>query len=184
MKKKIKECTNEELLRNHSQLVDIEYEICGAYGEATRINLLNVNDEILNREIEIKCLEKKLMNDVNFYNGEYFEYHGTHDGVDYWIVSNGYHPLAYVQHDQIRYNMIYHDYECHGGITFRGKKEFAKSSEYVIGWDYMHLGLDDYSTHYEDWDELDLSKLKRWTFSEVEKEIFDFIDKYGILKEA
>lgn len=58
MKKKIKECTNEELLRNHSQLVDIEYEICGAYGEATRINLLNVNDEILNREIEIKCLEK------------------------------------------------------------------------------------------------------------------------------
>ena len=57
-KKKIRECTNEELLRNHSQLVDIEYEICGGYGEATRINLLNVNEDILNKEIEIKCMEK------------------------------------------------------------------------------------------------------------------------------
>ena len=124
------------------------------------------------------------MNNIDFYNGKPFEYHGTHNGVEYWIVSKGYHPLAYVQLSQIEGDMIYHDYECHGGITFRGKKEFAKGFEYVIGWDYMHLGLDDYSTHYEDWDELYSLKLKRWTFSEVEKEVFDFIDKYRIKKEA
>lgn len=57
-KKKIRECTNEELLRNLIQLGGIEYEICGGYGMDRRINLLNENDEILNREIEIKCLEK------------------------------------------------------------------------------------------------------------------------------
>lgn len=123
------------------------------------------------------------MNDVNFYNGKYFEYHGTHNGVEYWIVSKGYHPLAYVQLSQIEGDMIYHDYECHGGITFRGKKEFAKGFEYVIGWDYAHFILDDY-TIYLDKTEEDEANLKRWTFDEVEKEVFDFIDKYRILKEA
>lgn len=186
MKKKIKECTNEELLRNHSQLVDIEYEICGAYGEATRINLLNANDEILNREIEIKCLEKKLMNDVNFYNGEYFEYHGTHNGVDYWIASRGSHPLAYVKAAQIdfRDKANFDEFECHGEITFKGTKTLCGAISLVIGWDYAHFGLNDYSTLYEILPDFDLLKLKRWTFNEVEKEIFDFIDKYGILKEA
>lgn len=124
------------------------------------------------------------MNDVNFYNGKYFEYHGIHNGVDYWIVSNGYYPCAYVKYAQIESKTFFSEYECHGEITFKGKKEFAKGSEDVIGWDYAHLGLDDYSTLYANWDDFDLSNLKRWTFDEVEKEVFDFIDKYGILKEA
>lgn len=123
------------------------------------------------------------MNDVNFYNGKPFEYHGIHNGVDYWIVSNGYHPLAYVKLNQIENNTIYNDFECHGEITFRGKKEFAKGFEYVIGWDYAHFILNDY-TIYLDKTEKDEENLKRWTFDEIEKEIFDFIDKYRIKKEA
>ena len=135
------------------------------------------------------------MNDVNFYNGEYFEYHETHNGVNYWIVSNGFHQLAYVKSDQIDFAAIHftEEFRCHGGITFKGKKKFRSESEDVIGWDYSHLILNDYTSHLEnprfacanekylnDW----TSHFKRWTFDEVEKEVFDFIDKYRIKKEA
>ena len=125
------------------------------------------------------------MNDVNFYNGKYFEYHGTHNGVDYWIVSYGGHPLAYVKADKIDYcDKIYYDQlECHGGISFKGSKVLSDTREFVFGWDYAHLGLGDYSTIYADWYDFDLSKSKRWTFDEVEKEVFDFIDKYKLQEE-
>ena len=127
------------------------------------------------------------MNNVNFYNGKPFEYHGTHNGVDYWIVSYGYHPLAYVKADKIDYcDKIYYDQlECHGGISFKGFKVLSGTREFVLGWDYAHLGRNnysilDYSTLYAKCYNIDVSKLKRWTFSEVEKEVFDFIDKYKI----
>lgn len=131
------------------------------------------------------------MNDVNFYNEKPFEYHGTHNGVDFWIVSNGFHPLAYVKANQILFDNIgdYDDFKCHGGITFKGEKEFRTESEDVIGWDYAHLILNDYTSHLEnprvacankkylnDW----TFHFKRWTFDEVEKEVFEFIDKYRI----
>lgn len=123
------------------------------------------------------------MNDVNFYNGKPFEYHGTHDGVDYWIVSYGYYPCAYVKLKQIECKTFPNEYECHGGIICRGKKAFEKGYEYVIGWYYAHFCLNDYSI-YMDKTEEDEANLKHWTFSEVEKEVFDFIDKYRIKKEA
>ena len=126
------------------------------------------------------------MNNVDFYNGKPFEYHGTYNEVDYWIVSAGFHPLAYVKADKIDYcDKIYYDQlECHGGISFKGFKVFSDTKEIVFGWDFAHLVLNDYSTLYEKWTNMDLSKLKRWTFDEVEKEVFDFIDKYKIQEEA
>lgn len=56
--------------------------------------------------------------------------------------------------------------------------------EDVVGWDYAHLGLNDYSVHMTVFGYEKTKHLKRWTFDEVEKEIFDFIDKYSIKKEA
>lgn len=124
------------------------------------------------------------MNYVNFYNGKSYEYHGTHNGVDYWIVSMGCHPLAYVKFDQLDCDEIYFDeLECHGGITYKCTTTLCGVESHVIGWDYAHLGLNDYSTLYAKWNNFDLSKLKRWTFSEVEKEIFEFIDKYKLQEE-
>ena len=147
-----------------------------------------LDKETLETEIEIPDelvgnsdqLEEE--NNVNFYNEKPFEYHGTHNEVDYWIVSYGYHPLAYVKLNQIESKTFFDEYECHGEITFKGKKEFAKGFEYVIGWDYAHFILNDY-TIYLDKTEKDEENLKRWTFDEVEKEVFDFIDKYKMQEE-
>lgn len=123
--------------------------------------------------------------DINFYNGKPFKYHGTHNGVDYWIVSAGFHPLAYVKADKIDYieEIYFDELECHGAISFKGFKVFSGTKENVFGWDYAHFMLNDYSTLFEKWIGLDSSKLKRWTFSEVEKEVFDFIDKYKLQEE-
>ena len=128
------------------------------------------------------------MNNVNFYNEKPFEYHGIHNGVDYWIVSYGYHPLAYVKADQIESKTYFSEYECHGGMTFKGKRILWTGEEDVVGWDYAHLGRNnysilDYSTLYAKCYNIDVSKLKRWTFDEVEKEVFDFIDKYKLQEE-
>ena len=124
------------------------------------------------------------MNDVNFYNGKLFEHHGTYNGVDYWIISYGYHPCAYVKYDQIESKTCCSEYGCHGEITFKGKRILWTGEEDVIGWDYAHLGLNDYSVHMTIFSDEKTKHLKRWTFSEVEKEVFDFIDKYRIKKEA
>lgn len=123
------------------------------------------------------------MNDVNFYNEKPFEYHGIHNGVDYWIVSYGYHPLAYVKADQIESKTYFSEYECHGEITFKGKRIFWTGEEDVVGWDYAHLGLNDYSVHMAVFGYEKTKHLMRWRFDEVEKEVFDFIDKYKLQEE-
>lgn len=127
------------------------------------------------------------MNDVDFYNGKYSECYSVYQGVRYWIVSNGQHPLAYVEADKIDFsNITYSDeFECHGEVTFRGTKDFTiGGSEIVVGWDYAHFTLNDYSTLWKHLSDEDEKNLKRWSFEEIQREVFKFIDKYKTKEEA
>ena len=120
--------------------------------------------------------------DINFYNGKLFEYHGTHDGVDYWIASRGKHPLAYVKASHIDFSdkTTFDEFECHGEITFNGTRTFGGETSLVIGWDYAHFTLNDYSTLWQYLSDEDAKSLKRWSFEEIQREVFEFIDKYRI----
>lgn len=121
------------------------------------------------------------MNNVDFYNGKYSECYSVYQGVRYWIVSNGQHPLAYVEADKIDFSNItyYDEFECHGEVTFRGTKDFTIGGpEIVVGWDYAHFTLNDYSALWEHLSDEDEKNLKRWSFEEIQREVFKFIDKY------
>ena len=66
------------------------------------------------------------------------------------------------------------DVDCHGGLTFGGKrKDKVFSSGYWIGWDYAHVG--DYTAYHHP--HLGLDDDKRWTFDEVLFEVHEVIDQ-------
>lgn len=70
---------------------------------------------------------------------------GTHKGLDYYVVSLGTHPCAYVDYKD--YNVDEDDIYCHGGVTYHeGVLYLPEGPLYgnIIGWDYAHSG--DYVT--------------------------------------
>lgn len=82
-------------------------------------------------------------------------------GYQWYIVSYGSHPCAYVRSDIPE--KVQDEIEVHGGITFSGKAfdEFTVKGKY-IGWDYNHY--DDYrceDTHPY------LIGGKKWTLDEI-----------------
>lgn len=76
--------------------------------------------------------------------------HGEYNGYEWLIVSYCSHPCAYIVIDEHTYGYKKNDFECgmldvHGGVTYSnwGLHEWVDQNEWVIGWDYNHLG--DYS---------------------------------------
>lgn len=73
---------------------------------------------------------------------------GTSYGFDYYVVNQGgSHPCAYVVlHKGHVFNGVPYDeiqLYCHGGLTygeFELKGVKLEDAEYVVGWDYAHLG--------------------------------------------
>ena len=103
--------------------------------------------------------------------------HDVFDGVEFYIVSLGSHPCAYVRVPekcrQIVESEIEHfDLNCHGGITYvgDGNLPWGKFPGFWIGWDYAHAG--DYTALPEGYPEDDGHK---WTTTEILNEIKEFV---------
>ncbi len=94
---------------------------------------------------------------------------GEIDGYQFYVVSYGSHPCAYVRSDVPE--KVQDEIEVHGSITFAGKafKEFPVKGQY-IGWDY---------NHYNDYNESPYGMLlcggKRWTMDEIMDDVRDVI---------
>ena len=89
--------------------------------------------------------------------------HGTYKGYQFWIISFGTHPCAYVEipEDHEYYGRGYEDMplDVHGGLTFaRDNLVYHEYSDkygccvrsricdtWIVGWDYAHLG--DYASY-------------------------------------
>lgn len=77
-------------------------------------------------------------------------YHGVYFNHDYYVLSMGTHPCAYVK--LLDENpKVAEGVPCHGGITYNEKYLRLPDKEIkgnFIGWDYAHYG--DYMGYYED----------------------------------
>ena len=117
---------------------------------------------------------------------------GAYKDYEYFVVSYGVHPCAYIA---LREGQPYHnarDYEdvhisCHGGCTFVEKGynngDIEIEDKYtVIGWDYGHY--DDFSgTYFNDSDSLSVfNETKRWTTKELIKECEYVIEQLYVLE--
>lgn len=100
---------------------------------------------------------------------------GNLQNYNYFICENPFNgvPLAYIEltNKHKLYKKSPEDIDkyitCHGGITYTGKRSFAK---YCIGWDYGHLG--DFMPF--------LTFGQKWTVEEIEAECKDVI--YQLIK--
>lgn len=120
---------------------------------------------------------------------------GTYKGYDFYVLSLGTHPTAYVKipngHPYFGKSYWNIDINCHGGLTYSENHLYidknTKIEGWFIGWDYAHWG--DYISFIGD-DEI-LSKnnaMKKWTTDEMIQECLDVIDQlvevqYGSKKE-
>ena len=77
---------------------------------------------------------------------------GKHQGYNYWVISYGTHPCAYVElpKGHIYYGKCNGDafdlpIDVHGGITYGnyGLHNIVEQDKFLLGWDYNHYG--DYS---------------------------------------
>lgn len=108
---------------------------------------------------------------------------GIYNGYQYWIVSYGSHPCAYVQlpKNHLYYGKGYDNIpiNCHGGLTFSGEHE-SICDGFLIGWDYAHAG--DYHTFANPF--ITDEKLKRWTTEEILGEVMKVITQLCIAKDS
>lgn len=103
---------------------------------------------------------------------------GNYNDFDYYVLSMGTHPCAYIdvtntELDGKEYDEI--DLNCHGGLTY-SESGLATTSKtgWFIGWDYAHCN--DYSGYYTESDG-SLYHLKRWTTQEIINECKEVIDQ-------
>lgn len=101
----------------------------------------------------------------------------------FYIVSYGTHPCAYVRTDlSPELNDVI---SVHGGIPFsrNERPEFAVKGHY-IGWDYMHAG--DYIGEFmlDLIPESELAEYKRYTTEEILEEVKSVIDQVVALEES
>ncbi len=76
---------------------------------------------------------------------------GTYDGYEYYIVSRGTHPCAYIKipkGDELYgkgYDDLTMEFDVHGGFTYSDDHlSYSDDTDaWFIGWDYAHYG--DYS---------------------------------------
>lgn len=99
----------------------------------------------------------------------------TYRGFNYWIISYGTHPCAYVEipknHSYFKKSyMDIEDIEVHGGLTFSSDKLLLLDNSWFIGWDYAHYG--DYVGFFGINDEE-----KKWTTEEINEECKNVINQ-------
>ena len=102
---------------------------------------------------------------------------GTCFGLEYYIMSLGTHPTAYVRipvdHWLYKATSIYDiPIECHGGITYCGDHLLTSETEKLngtfIGWDYAHC--DDYVGFWPN-DGFRNDSCHKWTTEEIREEV-------------
>ena len=110
---------------------------------------------------------------------------GTKNGFEWYILSLGYHPCAYVklpENHPCSQLKEYDDFawlDCHGGITYVENMLFMPDNEILkgnwIGWDYNHYM--DYSGNQVLHNVFDYFcwGCKKWTTQEIRNEVFDVI---------
>lgn len=111
---------------------------------------------------------------------------GNIDGYNFWIISYGSHPCAYVELPQTHpyygkcdcdaYDL---DINVHGGITFGnyGLGSIISQDKFLLGWDYNHYN--DYNCR----DELyRLASGKKWTTEEIYKDVQNVIKQLKSLE--
>jgi hypothetical protein len=111
---------------------------------------------------------------------------GYYKGYEYFVVSYGIHPCAYIA---LREGQPFYkaglcedvDVNCHGGCTFVdwGYKNLFDSNYKVIGWDYGHYN--DLSGIYKEGTFLREST-KKWTTREMIQECEHVIDQLYFLE--
>ena len=95
-------------------------------------------------------------------------YTDNYKGYNYFIISYGTHPCAYVEIPKnhpyygVNYMDIDDEIEVHGGLTYSSSGILLLHDTWVIGWDYAHCC--DYSPYLAD------SNLKKWTTEEIIEE--------------
>lgn len=104
---------------------------------------------------------------------------GTYQGIDFYVLSLGTHPCAYIDVTNTSLNNKNYsdiDVSCHGGLTYsRNYLATVDKKGWFIGWDYAHymdylgsnLLLPDYLQ----------SNGKRWTTKEIIEECKNVIDQ-------
>ena len=109
-------------------------------------------------------------------------FEGTYEGYNFFIVSYGIHPCAYVEipKESKLYLLDYYadelsSIECHGGLTYADNLShiIGESDKWFIGWDYAHAG------DYEGYDVLFgfRSTNKKWTTEEIYAEVQKVINQ-------
>lgn len=112
---------------------------------------------------------------------------GNYKGFDYYVLSLGTHPCAYVDVTDTKLEHIHYsdiDIECHGGLTYsREYLDTVDKKGWFIGWDYAHYC--DFAG-YELTMPTSLSTGgKRWSTQEIVNECEGVIDQFvGLLKEG
>lgn len=114
-------------------------------------------------------------------------YNGDYRGYNFYIVSYGIHPCAYIEipKDHRWYGKDYDDEElekinCHGGLTYADNLSHVLGKEAIrrwfIGWDYAHAG--DFEGYYLDsgWGK-SFQNDKKWTTQEIYEEVEKVIDQ-------
>lgn len=116
---------------------------------------------------------------------------GIYKGIEYYIVSYGTHPCAYIRltpkfkrYFGKKYNETeyYFNLYCNGGCTYSKEylpfdNNFKKRNSWYIGWDYGHSG--DYVGYYIKYckGKSELSKLKKWNAIQIFEEVKDVINQ-------
>lgn len=98
----------------------------------------------------------------------------TYKGFDYYVVSRGTHPCAYVDIKNYSKAINVDDIDCHGGITyFESTLDAADHDGWFIGWDYAHCF--DYFGCYRD--APNTKMYRRWATAEMVAECKRVIDQ-------
>lgn len=105
--------------------------------------------------------------------------HGVREGYQYYVISLGTHPCAYVRvHSKHPlYEKDYHDpraIRAHGGLTYSatGINGVVKTGWWV-GWDYAHY--DDYMQYFAN--EPLGKRLHKWTTEEILEDVASAINQ-------
>lgn len=112
---------------------------------------------------------------------------GKYKGYNYWIISYGSHPCAYVELP--KGHIYYGKCDCdaydlpidvHGGITYGnyGLHNTIEQDKFLLGWDYNHFG--DYSNMNS---VVFCDTGKRWTTEEILEDVKKVIEQLQIQKD-
>ena len=102
---------------------------------------------------------------------------GEYHGIQYYVLSFGTHPCAYVDIAPIGFMGINpNDIACHGGVTYNDNRLATVEREgHYIGWDYAHCT--DYDGYLGAMNEYAFSFAKKWTTEEIVAECMAVIDQ-------